>query len=188
MALSNTLQERCHQQCESCGAAESLNSYELPNSVGRNDSDIALCQKCETYAQHGDYSDHAHWHCLNDSMWSTTPAVQVFAARILNRLREHTWAQDLLDMLYLDAELQQWVDADQFDPTQTPTVDSNGAPLLAGDSVTLTKDLDVKGTSFIAKRGTTVRNIALTNNPEHIEGKVNGTRIVILTKFTKKAG
>lgn len=49
------------------------------------------------------------------------------------------------------------------------------------------KDLDVKGTSFTAKRGTTVRNISLTDNPEHIEGRVNGTRIVILTKFVKKA-
>lgn len=50
------------------------------------------------------------------------------------------------------------------------------------------KDLDVKGTSFTAKRGTLVRNISLDmDNHEHIEGRVNGTRIVILTKYVKKA-
>jgi protein PhnA len=47
--------------------------------------------------------------------------------------------------------------------------------------------LVVKGANFTAKRGTTVKNISLTDNPEHIEGKVNGTRIVLLSKFLKKA-
>lgn len=58
--------------------------------------------------------------------------------------------------------------------------------LQAGDTVTLIKDLDVKGSSLTAKRGTAVRNIGLTSNPEHIEGRVDGQRIVILTKFVKK--
>ena len=66
--------------------------------------------------------------------------------------------------------------------------DCNGAVLSAGDTVTLTKDLNVKGTSFTAKRGTAVRNISLvSSNEEHIEGRVNGTQIVILTKFVKRA-
>ena len=65
--------------------------------------------------------------------------------------------------------------------------DSNGATLSAGDTVTLIKDLVVKGANFTAKRGTTVKNISLSDNPEHIEGKVNGTRIVLLTQFLKKA-
>jgi electron transport complex protein RnfE len=58
--------------------------------------------------------------------------------------------------------------------------------LQAGDTVTLIKDLDVKGSSLVAKRGTAVRNIGLTSNPEHIEGRVDGQRIVILTKYVKK--
>jgi protein PhnA len=66
--------------------------------------------------------------------------------------------------------------------------DCNGAILAAGDTVTLTKDLNVKGTSFIAKRGTAVRNISLvSSNEDNIEGRVNGTQIVILTKFAKRA-
>ena len=65
--------------------------------------------------------------------------------------------------------------------------DSNGAVLEAGDTVTLIKDLDVKGSSITAKRGTAVRNIRLVqDNAEQIEGRVDGQLIVILTKFTKK--
>jgi len=49
------------------------------------------------------------------------------------------------------------------------------------------KDLNVKGGGFMAKRGTVVRGISLAaNNPEHIEGRVNGQQIVILTQFVKK--
>lgn len=67
--------------------------------------------------------------------------------------------------------------------------DSNGALLSAGDTVTLVKDLKVKGAGFTAKQGTAVRNISLVaDNAEHIEGRVNGQRIVILTQFTKKSG
>ena len=67
--------------------------------------------------------------------------------------------------------------------------DSNGTILESGDDVVLIKDLDVKGGgNFTAKRGTAVRRISLVHdNPEHIEGKVEGVHIVILTKFVKKS-
>ena len=66
-------------------------------------------------------------------------------------------------------------------------LDSNGVELAVGDAVTLIKDLNVKGTSFVAKRGTVVRNIRLVeNNAAQIEGRVNGQQIVILTEFVKK--
>lgn len=59
--------------------------------------------------------------------------------------------------------------------------------LADGDTITITKDLNVKGTNFTAKRGTAVRKIFLVaDNPKQIEGKINSQRIVILTKFTKK--
>jgi len=50
----------------------------------------------------------------------------------------------------------------------------------------LIKDLDVKGAGFTAKRGTVVKNITLTDNPLHIEGRVNGVRIVLVADFLKK--
>ena len=67
------------------------------------------------------------------------------------------------------------------------TLDSHGTPLASGDSVTLIKDLDVKGAGFVAKRGTLVKNIRLTGDPAHVEGKVNGVAIVLKTQFLKKA-
>jgi protein PhnA len=60
--------------------------------------------------------------------------------------------------------------------------------LQAGDTVVLIKDLDVKGAGFTAKRGTAVRGISLVaDNPEQIEGRVNGQQLVLLTKFVKKS-
>lgn len=66
--------------------------------------------------------------------------------------------------------------------------DSNGNELKNGDSVTVIKDLPVKGTSIVIKRGTLIKNIRLTNNPEQIEcnaDKVKG--LVLKTCFLKKA-
>jgi protein PhnA len=73
------------------------------------------------------------------------------------------------------------------DDEAEPTRDSDGAILKAGDTVSIIKDLDVKGVGFTAKRGTAVRNISLTDNPEHIEGRVNGTRLVLLSCYMKKS-
>lgn len=66
--------------------------------------------------------------------------------------------------------------------------DSNGNTLSDGDSVTVIKDLPVKGTSVTLKRGTKIKNIRLTGNPEEIEcnaEKVKG--LVLKTCFLKKA-
>ncbi|MDE5419461.1 alkylphosphonate utilization protein [Labilibaculum sp. DW002] len=124
-------------------------------------------------------------------MWSTVPAVQVIAWRMLNRLRAEGWPQDLLDMLYLEEDTLEWAKATgegEDDEDVVKHIDSNGAQLQAGDTVTLIKDLNVKGGGFTAKRGTAVRNISLvSDNAEHIEGRVEGQHIVILTKYVKKS-
>ena len=65
--------------------------------------------------------------------------------------------------------------------------DSNGNALAEGDSVTVIKDLKVKGTSVTLKRGTLVKNIRLTDDPEEVEcnaDKVKG--LVLKTCFLKK--
>ena len=64
--------------------------------------------------------------------------------------------------------------------------DSNGAELLDGDSVTVIKDLKVKGSSMVIKRGTKVKSIRLTENPEEVDCKINGSSIVLKTCFLKK--
>ena len=66
--------------------------------------------------------------------------------------------------------------------------DSNGARLADGDSVTLIKDLKVKGTSVTLKRGTLVKNIRLTDDPDLIECNVEKVKgLVLRTEFVKKA-
>ena len=66
--------------------------------------------------------------------------------------------------------------------------DSNGTELNDGDSVTIIKDLKVKGSSVTLKRGTLIKNIRLTSNEDEIEcnaEKVKG--LVLKTCFLKKA-
>jgi alkylphosphonate utilization operon protein PhnA len=66
--------------------------------------------------------------------------------------------------------------------------DSNGAILADGDNVTLIKDLKVKGTSTTLKRGTMVRGIRLTDNPDEVECRVEKIKgLVLRTEFLKKA-
>jgi protein PhnA len=64
--------------------------------------------------------------------------------------------------------------------------DNNGNILSEGDSVTLIKDLKVKGSSSVIKRGTVVKNIRLTDDEGEIEGKVEKTVMVLKTEFLKK--
>ncbi len=66
--------------------------------------------------------------------------------------------------------------------------DSNGTPLAEGDSVTVIKDLKVKGTSLTIKRGTLIKGIHLTDDEEEIECRVEKIRdLVLKTCFLKKA-
>ena len=65
--------------------------------------------------------------------------------------------------------------------------DSNGTLLNDGDSVTVIKDLKVRGSSDVIKRGTMVKNIRLTDDPAEIDCKLNKTAMVFRTEFVKKA-
>ncbi len=64
--------------------------------------------------------------------------------------------------------------------------DSNGAELVDGDAVTVIKDLKVRGSSMVIKRGTKVKSIRLTENPEEVDCKIEGSSIVLKTCFLKK--
>lgn len=71
--------------------------------------------------------------------------------------------------------------------TNMEVKDSNGNILNDGDTVTVIKDLKVKGSSDVIKRGTTVKNIRLTDDPAEIDCRVNKTAMVLRTEFVKKA-
>ena len=64
--------------------------------------------------------------------------------------------------------------------------DSNGAELFDGDAVTVIKDLKVRGSSMVIKRGTKVKSIRLTEDPEEVDCKIDGSSIVLKTCFLKK--
>jgi len=193
MTIENELHKRASSKCELCTSPDNLSVFAVPASTGDSaDQSILICQNCREQIEDPEKIEVNHWRCLNDSMWSQVQAVQVIAWRMLHRLRGEGWPQDLLDMLYLDDELLNWakagIDEKETQGTEIVHRDSNGTALTTGDAVTLIKDLTVKGANFTAKRGTTVRGISLVqDNPEHIEGRVNGQQIVILTKFVKKA-
>ena len=66
--------------------------------------------------------------------------------------------------------------------------DSNGALLADGDNVTLIKDLKLKGSSTVLKRGTMIRGIRLTDSEDEIEGRTDKVKgLVLRTEFLKKA-
>lgn len=75
------------------------------------------------------------------------------------------------------------------DMTEDVTRDSNGNILADGDSVTLIKDLKVKGSGGVTlKRGTLVKNIRLTGDTDEIEANVDKVRgLVLRVEFVKKA-
>jgi len=195
MTVAAELYERSDSRCEMCGSTQVLDIYTVPpESAGTVDDSLLVCEVCIEQIDNPDRRDLYHWRCLSDCMWSPIPAVQVMAWRMLKQLSSESWAQDLLDTLYLDETTQAWAEATGLAAVDVPEegvrhLDSNGAHLAVGDTVTLIKDLNVKGAGFTAKRGTAVRNISLvTDNEEQIEGRVNGQQIVILTQFVKKSG
>lgn len=192
MSIEKELQVRSESKCELCTATNELSVYQVPpESNSSPETCILICKTCKEQIEHPETMKPNHWRCLNDSMWTPVPAVQVVAWRLLTRLSSEGWPQDLLEMLYLDDELLTWAKASGEDVSETDKVihkDINGAVLEAGDTITLTKDLNVKGANFTAKRGTAVRKISLVaNNAKHIEGRIEGQHIVILTEFVKKS-
>lgn len=194
MNLEAQLRKRSESKCELCGAGEDLLIYEVGPDGPKAEHSILICRTCSDQVTGTQKIDANHWRCLNTSMWSTVPAVQVMAWRLLDLLKDQGWTQDLLDMLYLEDETLAWAKAGRLGnsgETEEKLVhkDSNGNVLQTGDTVVLIKDLDVKGGGFTAKRGTAVKGISLVeDNPAQVEGRVNGQQIVILTQFVKKSG
>ena len=79
------------------------------------------------------------------------------------------------------------VDTEEKVKKEVKVIDSNGTELLEGDDVTVIKDLKVKGSSMVVKRGTKVKGIRHTeDDPTHIEGRVDGSSIYLKTCFLKK--
>ncbi|MDP2572409.1 PhnA domain-containing protein [Vibrio penaeicida] len=184
MSTESTLIERCGSQCELCASQAPLQPYIVaPHSMVTVDHAIMLCGTCLNEIE--EPKDINHWRCLNDSMWSPVAPVQVTAWRQLKRLSAESWAQDALDMIYLEDDVAKWAEIGMDDDVEKPR-DVNGLELKKGDDVTVIKDLPIKGSSQVIKQGTVVRGIGLTDDPKHIQGKANGQAMFIIAEYCRK--
>ena len=193
MKLDDILLKRSENKCELCQGENNLRPYEVgPQDRYDEQNTIMICAKCEAQLLKKEELDSKHWSNLATTMWSEVPGVQVATWRMLNRLKNESWAMDSLDMMYLDDDKLAWAKATgdhENDSAVDLHKDSNGAVLQTGDTIVLTKSLDVKGSTLNAKMGTVVKNIRLVpDNTEQIEGKIEGQTIVILTKYVRKQG
>jgi len=176
--IPEELAARAGGRCELCGGTSGLTAL----SAGGDSAErsVLICDACAAELA-SDTLDPKHWFCLKEAIWSGVPAVQVVSYRLL------------LDSAYLADDVLAWAneglaeaDEDEGDGSGR-TVDCNGNELADGDSVTLIRNLDVKGAGFVAKQGTRVNDIRLTDNPKHVEGRINKVAIVLKTEFLKKA-
>jgi len=109
MPIKKQLLERSNSKCELCSSENELQVYTLPPATDANsDNSILICSTCFQQIEQPESIDVNHWRCLNDSMWSQVPAVQVMVWRLLSHLSSEVWPQDLLDMLYLDDDNLAW--------------------------------------------------------------------------------
>ena len=191
--MERALNKRSNSSCELCATKEKLSVYNVePVTEVEEKNSILVCDTCKEQITSTENLDENHWRCLNDSMWSEFSAVQVTVWRLLYRLKyqKANWAQDLIEMMYLDESALEWAEitGEHVDPSSKIIhKDCNGNILNNGDSVVLIQDLKVKGGGFTAKRGEAVHRISLVyDNANHIEGRVGDQYIVILTKYVKK--
>jgi protein PhnA len=191
MSTEDIVKKRSEGRCELCHSEDGVQVYEVQPQDGRDaDNCIMACERCRAQIDKKEALDSEHWKVLAESMWSEVPGVQVTAWRMLNRLRNESWAADNLDMLYLDDKKMAWAKATgdhENDSAVALHQDAYGVQLHYGDTVILTKNLDVKGSSVNARLGTVIKNIRLVeDNTGQIEGRIDGQQIVILTKYVRK--
>lgn len=191
MKLEEQLQARAGGKCELTGEDATLIAYTLPPEITSNlDNTLLISETLVNQLNKTEQLNPDDWKFLPNAMWSENPSVQIVCWRMLNRLKNEGWASEALDILYLDdetlSEAKKTGDHEN-DGYVSFHEDSIGQRLLEGDTVVLTKTLDVKGSSLKANLGTVVKNIRLVaDNIEQIEGKIEGQTIVILTKYLRK--
>ena len=104
--------------------------------------------------------------------------------------------QCTLDNTYLDGDnyicpdcAYEWPAQAASDEAEASAVikDSNGNPLADGDAVILIKDLKVKGSSTVLKKGTKVKSIRLVSGDHEVDCKMDGGSYMLKAEFLKKA-
>ena len=107
--LGKDLVRRSRSKCELCEAdGVKLTVFEVPPASVQVSADqcLFLCETCREQIEKPKRMDADHWRCLNNSIWSEIPAVQVMSARMLKRLVNEHWAAELLEQAYFDEEVE----------------------------------------------------------------------------------
>ncbi|MCW9716944.1 zinc ribbon domain-containing protein YjdM [Avibacterium sp. 21-599] len=81
----------------------------------------------------------------------------------------------------------EWSGDEENETEQKVVKDSNGNPLQDGDNVILIKDLKVKGSSIVLKKGTKAKNIRLVDGDHDVDCKIDGQSFSLKSAFLKKA-
>ncbi|HJP69934.1 MAG TPA: alkylphosphonate utilization protein [Sphingomicrobium sp.] len=95
------------------------------------------------------------------------------------------------DYVY-DEESGEWMPASELEAKRAQigvieVRDSVGNVLADGDQVTLIKDLEVKGAGQTLKRGTLIKSIRLTGDPQEIDCRYEGIKgLVLRAEFVRK--
>jgi protein PhnA len=111
--FAKDLVRRARSRCEICDkSGVKLEIYELPPLEDEPilEHCIFTCESCYKQINKPAKMVPSYWRCLNHSIWSTVPAVQVISVRLLRRLsalNQH-WAEELLEKTYLEPDLEDW--------------------------------------------------------------------------------
>ncbi len=111
--LGKELTRRSGSKCELCEASGvALRAFEVPpeGEIPEADRCVFVCDFCREQLESPKRLDAQHWRCAGRSVWSEVPAVQVLAARLLDRLgRDEVWAREALEDVFFDEEVEAWI-------------------------------------------------------------------------------
>lgn len=100
---------------------------------------------------------------------------------------QSTYTYQDRDMYVCPECAHEWSEAGEAEEEVKVVKDSNGNPLTDGDTVTVIKDLKIKGSSSVVKVGTKVKNIRLVDGDHDIDCKIDGIGAMKLkSEFVKK--
>jgi protein PhnA len=100
---------------------------------------------------------------------------------------DSTYTYEDRDMYICPECAYEWPKSGKVDEDEKIIKDSNGNVLTDGDTITVIKDLKVKGSSAVVKVGTKVKNIRLVNGDHDIDCKIDGIGAMKLkSEFVKK--
>lgn len=113
--FAKDLVRRSRSHCELCERnGVRLDVYEVPpiEDDPYVDGCLFICEGCRKQIADPKKMIPSHWRCLNNSIWSEVPAVQVMSLRLLRRLskKDEHWASEILEHAYLDPKLEEWAD------------------------------------------------------------------------------